>query len=62
MYGAEFTGGTGTSILAVAEQRQKEMAKDILGLRASADNVGALLELGWMGVESKAKRAHLMFW
>ena len=38
------------------------MAKEILGLRASAENVGALLELGWMGVESKAKRARLMFW
>ena len=62
LYGAEFTGGTGTTILAAAAQRQVEMAKEILGLRASAENVGALLELGWMGVESKAKRARLMFW
>ena len=62
LYGAEFTGGTGTSILAAAEQRQIEMAKEILGLRASAENVGAMLELGWMGIESKAKRARLMFW
>ena len=62
LYGAEFTGGTGTPILAAAAQRQVEMAKEILGLRASADNVGALLELGWMGVESKPKRARLMFW
>ena len=62
LYGAEFTGGTGTTILAAAAQRQVEMAKEFLGLRASAENVGALLELGWMGVESKAKRARLMFW
>ena len=62
LYGAEFTGGTGTTILAAAAQRQVEMAKEILGLRASAENVGAMLELGWMGIESKAKRARLMFW
>ena len=38
------------------------MAKETLGLRASADNICASLELGWVGVESKAKQARLMFW
>jgi len=38
------------------------MAKEILGLRQSADNEGALTELGWTGVETKASQARLMFW
>ena len=46
LYGAEFTGGTGTSILDAATAKQATVAKEILGLRSSTDNVGALLELG----------------
>ena len=62
LYGAEFTGGTGTLLLEPASQQQLDIAKEILGLRKSADNVGALVELGWTGVETKATRARLMFW
>ena len=36
--------------------------KDILGLRASTDNAGALTEIGWTDVETKATKARLLFW
>ena len=62
LYGAEFTGGTGTALLEPAAHRQIHMAKEILGLRQSADNEGALTELGWTGVDTKASQARLMFW
>ena len=62
LYGAEFTGGTGTALLEPACQRQVEVAREILGLRQSAEKTGALLELGWTGLETKAARARLMFW
>ena len=62
LYGAEFTGGTDTALLEPATRQQIAMAKEILGVRHSADNVGVLLELGWTGVETKAARARLMFW
>ena len=62
LYGAEFTGGTDTTLLEPAARQQLDMAKEILGVRNSADNVGVLLELGWTGIETKATRARLMFW
>ena len=31
-------------------------------MRQSAEKTGALLELGWTGLETKAARARLMFW
>ena len=46
LYGAKFIGGTGAIILDVATAKQATVAKEILGLRSSTDNVGALLELG----------------
>ena len=52
-YGGEFTGGSGTSLLDDAASRQVAMAKEILGLRQSADNIGALLEIGWTNIETK---------
>ena len=61
-YGAEFTGGTDTALLEPAAQRQVAMAREILGLRQSAEKTGALLELGWPGLETKAAWARLMFW
>ena len=42
--------------------RQIEVAKDILGLRTSTNNVGALLELEWSDIETKATQRHLVFW
>ena len=62
LYGAEFTGGTDTALLEPAAQRQVAMAREILGLRQSAEKTGALLELGWTGLETKAAWARLMFW
>ena len=62
LYGAEFTGGTDTTLLDRANARQIEVEEEILGLRPSADNVGALLELGWSDIETKATQRHLMFW
>ena len=62
LYGAEFTGGTGTSILDAATAKQATVAKEILGLRSSTENVGALLDLGWTDVEIKAAKARLLFW
>ena len=50
LYGAEFTGGTDTALLEPATRQQIAMAKEILGVRHSADNVGVLLELGWTDV------------
>ena len=62
LYGAEFTDDTDTTFLDKANARQIEVAKGILGLRPSADNVGALLELGWPDIETKATQRRLMFW
>ena len=62
LYGAEFTGGTGTKLLDAASTNQVEIAKEILGLRASIDNAGALTEIGWTDVETKATKARLLFW
>ena len=42
--------------------RQAEVGKENLGLRQTAEGCGALYELGWTGVETKAIRARLMFW
>ena len=61
LYGAEFTGGTGTKLLDAASTNQVEIAKEILGLRASIDNAGALTEIGWTDVETKATKARLLF-
>ena len=44
------TGGTDTALLEPATRQQIAMAKEILGVRHSADNVGVLLELGWTDV------------
>ena len=48
LYGCEFAVGTGKSTLEAATRRQVQMAKEILGLRSPAGNVGALRELRWM--------------
>ena len=42
--------------------KQATVAKEILGLRSSTENAGALLELGWTDVETKAAKARLLFW
>ena len=62
LYGAEFTGGTDTTLLDRASARQIEVPNEFLGLRPSADNVGALLELDWSDIETKATQRRGMFW
>ena len=59
LYGGEFTGGSGTSLLDDAASRQVAMANEILGLRQSADNIGALLKIGWTDIETTLSLIHI---
>ena len=59
---AEFTSGTGAALLESTARQQAAIANEILGLRRSADDVGALLGLGWTGFETRAIYEKLVFW
>ena len=55
-------GGTETILLDSASAKQHEVVKDVLGLRHSADNAGALIELSWPDIQTTATRSRLMIW
>ena len=59
LYGAEFTGGTCTKLLAAVSARQIEVAEEILGLRPSTESAGVMTENGRTDFETKATKPRL---
>ena len=50
-----------STLLDSASAKHDEVAKEILRLRQSTDNVGALIESSWSEIQTKTTRKRLMF-
>ena len=62
LYGAELYAEAHDSVMESATYAQVKTARDVLGVRDTAEATGVLLELGWTSVRRKALHARFMLW
>ena len=62
LYGAELYAEAHENVMESATHAQVKTARDVLGVRDTAEATGVLLELGWTSVRRKAMQARFMLW